>query len=250
MTGGVGTDTTKAVGIPRYPPFPCQLDSIPALWGAVGGLLGHTPIICGGINPQDGNRDQASNQCHRLIKPSTLTILPRLQVGRAFAASAVVANESLLWVTGGSSLVAQNDSHPLDSIEAGATHPLDSTEFVDVQYGTSMAGPRLPQPLHFHCLIQLNPDQVLLVGGLNDRGEPVDKTYLFDYPSKTWTEGPPLNYERYGQACGSFYMETSRGHFELVALVVGGRNFRNLKWARTPVEHINMIRDQKWSLGK
>ena len=74
---------------------------------------------------------------------------------RAFAASAVLANHSLLWVTGGYS-----------SLNEG---PLDTTEFVDATKSKVQKGPDLPQALQWHCLVQLNQDQVMLIGGMNDK---------------------------------------------------------------------------------
>ena len=73
---------------------------------------------------------------------------------RAFAASAVLANHSLLWVTGGYSSLSEG--------------PLDTTEFVDVTNSVVREGPKLPQPLQWHCLVQLNHNQVMLIGGMND----------------------------------------------------------------------------------
>ena len=102
-------------------------------------------------------------------------------------------------------------------------------------------------PLLFHCLVQLNNDQVLLVGGMNDQKEAEDDTYLFDYPSRTWKGGPPLKHARYGHGCGSFFQETSYGQLEMMVLVASGKNSAE---ERLPVEQINMIHDTEWSLGK
>ena len=257
LTGGIESLPTVVTG--KITSIKCQTDS-PMVWGAVGGLLlGHTPILCGGINEihvsdsettfptstpmtpfsnyfqfnrTTGDDSIPSAKCVHLVMPPN-KILPNLQTARAFAASAVLANETILWVTGGYTSVTKE--------------PLDSTELIDIEKGTNVEGPLLPKPLLFHCLAQLNKDQVILVGGMNDQEEAENGTYLFDYPSRTWKVGPPLNHARYGHGCGSFFNETSLGHFELVVMVASGKN----SWEeRLPVEQINVIRDNEWSLGK
>ena len=227
ITGGI--ESLPTLSTIRISSLKCQTVHLD-LWGSVGGnLMGDTPVVCGGIN---ATTKETSDKCVHLVMPATMT-LPNLQTARVFAASAVLTNETILWVTGGYDSAQEN--------------PLDSTELIDIERGTSANGPKLPMPLLFHCLVQLNNDQVLLAGGMNDLEEAVDDTYLFDYPSRTWKDGPKLNYARYGHGCGSFFNETSYGHLELVVLVASGKNSRQ---ENLPVEQLNMIHDKNWHLGK
>ena len=231
VTGGIESLPTLSTTL--ISSLKCQIVHMD-VWGAVGGLLlGHTPILCGGLNATDKDDPIPSDKCVHLVMPSTMT-LPNLQTARVFAASAVLANETTLWVTGGYTSDQENK-------------PLDSTELIDIERGTNDEGPKLPMPLLFHCLVQLNNDQVLLVGGMNDQKEAEDDTYLFDYPSRTWKGGPPLKHARYGHGCGSFFKETSYGQLEMMVLVASGKNSAE---ERLPVEQINMIHDTEWSLGK
>ena len=180
VTGGIESLPTLSTTL--ISSLKCQIVHMD-VWGAVGGLLlGHTPILCGGLNATDKDDPIPSDKCVHLVMPSTMT-LPNLQTARVFAASAVLANETTLWVTRGYTSDQENK-------------PLDSTELIDIERGTNDEGPTLPMPLLFHCLVQLNNDQVLLVGGMNDQKEAEDDTYLFDYPSRTWKGGPPLKHAR------------------------------------------------------
>ena len=73
---------------------------------------------------------------------------------------------------------------------------LGSTEIVDLASEKSNEQfVQLPKYLQMHCLVKINDNQVLLVGGLSPDG-PEAKTYLFDFNTLTWHDGPDLGYPR------------------------------------------------------
>ena len=149
--------------------------------------------------------------------------------------SAVLANDSLLWVTGGYSSI-------LDG-------PLDSTEWVDISKNTVEKGPNLPQRLQWHCVVKLNEYQVMVIGGMNGDELATNEVYLFNYHSMNWQLGPSLHHARYGHSCGSFYNETAVARLDLTLVVVGGQNPSDDGVSQS-VEKINLMRDITWSAGR
>ena len=74
---------------------------------------------------------------------------------------------------------------------------MKTTEFVNIEQGKSIKSPiTLPKNLQLHCLVKINDNQVLLVGGLSPDG-PEAKTYLFDFKTLTWYPGADLEHPRY-----------------------------------------------------
>ena len=150
---------------------------------------------------------------------------------RAFAAS-VVLNESTLWITGGLGVDYQG---------------LNSTELVDLNQNKSFESSiKLPNNLQLHCLIKLNENQVMLVGGFSSNG-PEARTYLFDFDTMTWYPGVNLTYPRYGHSCGLFKKGGSA-----TAVVVGGSN-PDFAFVQKSVEMLdleNTGHSIKWYHGK
>ena len=66
------------------------------MYGATGGLVSNTPLICGGWNH---DASHASDECHildgRKLTLNTTMILKR------YRAASIVLNENTLWITGG-----------------------------------------------------------------------------------------------------------------------------------------------------
>ena len=67
-----------------------------AVYGATGGLVSNTPLICGGWNH---DASHASDECH-ILDGRKLTLNTTMILKRTDAAS-IVLNENTLWITGG-----------------------------------------------------------------------------------------------------------------------------------------------------
>ena len=107
-----------------------------AISGGIGGLLGTTPVVCGGWPYTD--------KCYKLTAKNAELVATMTTV-RASAAS-VTINGTKLWITGG---------------YIGGT--LSSSEFV--QLNGTMPGPNLPIPLDYHAMININIDFTMIIGG-------------------------------------------------------------------------------------
>ena len=119
---------------------------------AVGGLIGSTPIICGG---HDSNLD-AQDSCFN-YNQSQWTKTHTMTTKRKYASS-VQLNSTTLWIVGGSN-----------------ADVLDSSEFVGLDSTVGKPGPKLPYPLKESCAVKYSADKVYIIGGF-------DPTYpgLFD----------------------------------------------------------------------
>ncbi len=52
---------------------------------------------------------------------------------------------------------------------------------------------RLPQPLSFHCMVRLNQNEAMVIGGAaNVTKAPVGETYIYNFQEDSWTSGPRL----------------------------------------------------------
>ena len=114
---------------------PYWIDPI-STWGATGGLLGTTPIVCGGIHWG----------CHTITKRESDEIAWMI-TSRIFAAS-VVINDDVLWISGG-----EDSNYDL----------LSSSEFIQLDGITQ--GPDLPMALKHHAMINMNDGRTMVIGG-------------------------------------------------------------------------------------
>ena len=117
--------------------------------GAVGGLLGTNPIVCGGIRrhheeDSDEYSDEYTNEC-RIVTPKSTEKFATM-LSKRYSAASLVIKETILWVTGGS-----------DGIKT-----LSSSEFIEIE---TTAGPELPVVLEGHKMIEITDDLTLFIGG-------------------------------------------------------------------------------------
>ena len=136
-----------------------------------------------------------------------------MNTARAAAGSIVI--DSKLWVIGGSA----------DGLTA-----LDTTEFIDMKNGGKISyGPPLPEGLAGHCVVELNKNEVMIIGGQNNDNRPglkeigiesERKTRIYNNITRDWRDGPNLNSKRRGSACAMF--RSSLHENRMVVLVAGG----------------------------
>ena len=153
----------------------CLLDDIPyRIIDSVGGLLGTTPVICGGRN-MSGYLDDC------VLYGTSQTITMNSQ--RAFH-SAVQLNTSTIWILGGMKGLR-----------------LDSTEFITPNGAVN--GPTLPEPISHACAVKFpGTGDVYLIGGGN--GGLQNKVWVADTLNEfSFTQGPSMNHHRYSHVCGT-----------------------------------------------
>ena len=165
---------------------------------AVGGLIGTTPILCGGWNP-------FHDSCLTLNQHHQWTQTHMMTKKRAYAAS-VQLNTTTLWIIGG----RQSSS--------GRHH--DSTEFLGPDSSDGVPGPKLPYALSSSCAVKDAENQVYVIGGYTTSNSRLNKVLIFNPMNGfSYTEGPSLKTKRRDHACGVMY----KGQQSLI-VVAGGQN--------------------------
>ena len=174
-------------------------------YGATGGLLGSTPLICGGIT-----NGITSDVCYTLDKDKA-TNATTLSVKRAHSTSTIL-DSNHLWISGG-----------IDE-EAGLIH--SSSEIVNNE--STYPGPELPRPLFMHAMVSLEGNLTMVIGGANsnsssrtttDSESGSNMTYIFNHMLKNWTNGPTMNMARASHAA---FIVTDLETSERLVIVAGG----------------------------
>ena len=148
---------------------------------AVGGLLGSTPIICGGFHGSVWY-----DSCITLIQSrwrETHTMATNKR-----ASSSIQLNATTLWIIGGENGIGV----------------LDSTDFVGVGLDSAVGnpGPNLPYAMSASCSVKYSEDKVYVLGG-HDGSSRFNKVLIFN-PMNGFThiEGPSMITKRSGHLCG------------------------------------------------
>ena len=184
-----------------------------SVYGATGGLIGDTVIICGG---SDGS--SFVDECYGLTSEEA-TLVTQMSVERHNAAS-IVINDNTLWVTGG--------YHP----------PLASTEYV-TKTGT-MPGPDLPMARYGHAMVTINSTYSMVIGGNNGAYSGVSSTFYYDRNEGEWIDGPSLMQARAYHAEGFVTDEVTNEDFLAVA---GG-------YYMDDFDSTEILQDGNWLEGK
>ena len=193
----------------NWPNFPISV------FGATGGLIGDTVIICGGEDSDSNYVDE----CHSLTSEKT-TPVTHLSVNRTGAAS-IVINDNTLWVTGG----------------YGYGGDLASTEYVTVT-GT-MPGPDLPIALEDHAMVAINRTCSMVIGGHSNYNSA--STFFYDRIEGEWINGPSLMQAIAAHAAGIVTDEVTGEHF---VVVTGGIH------SSFYLESTEILQDGVWVQGK
>ena len=187
---------------------------------ATGGLVGNTPLICGGIS----FTSSISNTCFSL-KENDVRATAQMLANRTYAAS-IVHNEHFLWITGGWDM------------ELSLIH--SSSEFIQAGKNNSIAGTDLPRPLQNHAMVVVEKDLTMVIGGFSLNGaDGSDITYYYDHSSQQWAFGPPLITGRYSHAT---FIVTDEASDENIIIVAGGWNWGSLN-------STEILKDDKWIRG-
>ena len=145
-SGRTGIDTVEIVDV-LNPTNSCELDDdIISRHSSTGGMLGTTPVICGGWQFYGGG--PYVNTC-LLYGTSQKIMLNSYRQQH----SSVGLNNSMLWIMGG--------------YDGFRSRYINSTEFVTTEGAVN--GPPLPEPVYHHCSVLFPGNgNVYLIGGTTD----------------------------------------------------------------------------------
>ena len=201
----------------NWPNFPISV------FGATGGLIGDTVIICGGEDSDSNYVDE----CHSLTSEKT-TPVTHMSVNRTGAAS-IVINDNTLWVTGDLKLFSNDVYYTISN----------STEYVTLT--ETMLGPDLPMALGGHALVAINSTCSMVIGGLSDYSGSSASTFFFDHNEDEWITGPSLIQGRRFHAAGMVTNEESDEHFVAVTGGIGSGD---------SLDSTEILQDGEWVQGK
>lgn len=155
----------------------------------VGDFIDGNFVLCGGF----GERFKLLDDCIMVDQFQTKSF-KMVEGSKREYASSVKLNDSTIWITGGES---------------------NSTEFVTV-HGSSL-GITLPINVEGHCMVIIDSNIVMLIGGIQDKVEYSDKTWIIDVENDfNITEGPRLIKGRKFHMCGKLKDES--GNMIIVAI--------------------------------
>ena len=189
IAGGwaIGNDdlATEVIDVSTNSDVTTSFGEIPSKrFSAVGGLLGSTPIICGGEFTSWNTEIVTFYDSCFTFEKSQWTETHQMTTKRANAAS-IQLNATTLWILGGLS----------------GENLLDSTEFLSLGSSNGNPGPKLPYGLANFCAVKYAEDEVYVIGGWN--GFDKNKVFIFN-PMNGFAhiEGPSLKIKRRNPACG------------------------------------------------
>ena len=100
---------------------------------------------------------------------------------------------------------------------------------------TVVKGPELPVPMMAHCIVQLNTSMLMFISE--------KKTFFYNIPSQTWTNGADTNHVRSYSGCGLMTMGSDR-------IVVASGGFEIESRSTTELLNLDDSNGLKWSAGK
>ena len=128
------------------------LEDISWRYRGVGGLLGTTPVICGGFSGDFNG--YYLNEC--LLYGTTQVITMN---SKRYSSSSVTLNTSMLWIMGGY----------CDGRGCDGNNVFDSTELITTD--GSVIGPTLPESVHSSCAVKFTETgNIYLIGGWTSSG--------------------------------------------------------------------------------
>lgn len=203
VTGGYDGEsfvrTTEVIDL-ENPEADCKpLQDFPKYINFASGALWrmNQPVVCGSF--------EMSNECY-ILENGLWNVGPAMQFGRFGHVMLTKANV------------------PDEVIVSGGLSPdgdLNSQEILSRDGWKQFVA--LPEPMTFHCLVQINETTFAALGGVNSQGNS-NKTWFLDVESGVWTEGAQFPLGRRGMSC--ITVQNKNGGLSLLA--IGGIEYENV----------------------
>ena len=145
-----------------------------------------------------------------------------LRTPRDYHSMISLENPKRLWVVGGEDY----DGLVMGTEFIYQSSTTQSIYFQNFENYSVVRGPDLPHGILSTCVVQVDEDQVMLIGGTGGSGEDgeyLNKTWVRSQSSREWREGPELNTHRTRLGCGKMY---SAYHKKDMIVAIGGFGIR------------------------
>jgi len=190
---GFGARNTEIVDL-EDASFKCTVSQFPtSVKGATRGLVGDTPLICGGSNYA------TIINCYSLKEDGNWKLESNLNTARHYAANGEVIMNNKLVMAGGSS-----SGTKLATIEVVA--PNTRSETLPIRLPVAMSG---------SCIVPWDTYTFMIIGGYSGGRSSWSQTYFINMANNTYTNGPNLLTARRFFACHT--MQVNGEDFIIVA---------------------------------
>merc|ERR1711953_1144321 len=187
--------------------FSCTLSQFPTrVYSATGGLVGDTPLICGGTIYSGYGERQFLKSCYSLKEDGSWKLESNLNTGRNSAANGEVIINNILVIAGGF------NGTKLATIEVVA--PNTRSETLPIRLPVAMSG---------SCIVPWDTNTFLIIGGSSGRYR--TQTYFSHMANNTYTNGPSLLTARSFFGC-----HTMKINGEDFIIVAGGGSFKSTEY--------------------
>ena len=178
--------------------FNCAVSQFPTIvWSATGGLVGNTPLICGGIHSRVSQKS-----CYSLKEDGTWKLESNLNTTRQYAANGEVIMNNKMVIAGGFN-----------------PHKLATIEVVEPNTRPRTLPIRLPVAMLGSCIVPWDTNTFLIIGGSDGSGADGlglrRQTHFINMANNTYTNGPNLLIARSMFACHT--MQVNDEDFIIVA---------------------------------
>ena len=212
------------MGLPNFP-----------IWmgKGVGGLIGETPLVCGGYIRQKTEDvydmiegEVVTDSCYVLKdRKWTKSSTSLHSKGASFGTGSVVADGKLL-ISGGidHSMGFYNDVH------------LNQKYWINED--TKSSPQSMPDSVFGHCNVLINDTHYLQTGGLHNEeyvGDVLKYTFFHNIKTGQWSEGKNMRMARYEHGCS----QVTIGGKQII-IIAGGRTLRDSSYATDTVEYLKM----------
>ena len=146
--------------------------------GPAYGLINNKPLVC------DGNLNDEINDCY-IFQDAEWKKSVSLPERSRYSGSTVI-NNTYLWI--GGNYYGYNQKLSL---------------LVDPYEGTVQPGPEIPFNVGGQCMVNINEDRVMFIGGIGGYNGTTSlaETRIYSFAQNSWEMGPTLTRARNGPAC-------------------------------------------------
>lgn len=184
-----------------------KFENLPAvIVSAQGQVVDNIPILCGGLAFNRTSGSYASNRCYRMLNQTHWGNIASMEIGRMNFGMAVIQNKIL--VSGGS---LEEDWTFVDASNTNTVellHDIDSSKWITKA--------NMPRRLAGNCLMALNNEEVMSIGGWNEHFDKLNETWIYNMKNDSWRAGESMSSPRSKHGCSKI-TDTSGKKYIIVA---------------------------------
>ena len=214
--------------------------------GAIGGLIGEKPVICGGLkthNDEDyGFTQTIESECYQKSNDEW-NAHHNLNCPR-WGASSVMVNKDAMWIFGGNT----DTESPEECKDVSKT----SEVYKSNNGGSFELATNLPESMVYSCAVNIDENHIFIVNGFDQNYEGFSRAYIVDVSTEPFSFQPLPHLEkvRSQAACGIISYPSTEENGNSVAIIVAGGGYGNSSKTTEIYKLSNNINyDGTWETG-